>query len=155
MSPLQSSQVWLQYGRSVLGLTWAQSQGVLEVEAQAEEEEDALVAPDAAEQAQTLSRPQTAATESEAQEGAPDGEQQDDSTAGKAKGKGKGKGKKGKAAPDPDALANAAEQRLKTASLLFQERFQREQVGPVCYDTEHACHVLPQLTAVSVHRLWL
>ena len=74
------------------------------------------------------------AAEAGPQEGDADGEQQDELKAGKGKGKGqgKGKGKKGKAGPDPEALASAAEQRLRTATLLFQERFQREQVPTMC-----------------------
>ena len=68
------------------------------------------------------------AAEAGPQEGDADGVQQVEPKAGKGKGRGKGKGKKGKAGPDPEALASAAEQRLRTATLLFQERFQREQV---------------------------
>ena len=86
----------------MLGLKGAQFQGVLEVEALAEEddleapEQEVPDATDAAEQAQTLSRPQTAVTESGAQDGGPDDDQQDESKAGKAKGKGKGKGRRAK-----------------------------------------------------------
>ena len=73
-----------------------------------------------------------AATDAGPQGGAADEEQVDEPEAGtgkaKGKGKGKAKGRKGSAAPDPAALSDAADQKLKAATLLFQERFQREQV---------------------------